>query len=591
MRQFHLVMIKPSHYDDDGYVIQWYRSYIPSNTLASLHGLAQDCQVRKILGEDTEIVLSTYDETNARVDIARVLRELPDDRSNSLIALVGVQTNQFPRALDIARQFRRQDCQVAIGGFHASGTISMLDDIQPDVQEAIDLGVSIFAGEAEDNRLGEVLRDACRGALKPIYNYMSDLPDMSGQPTPLLPARHIQRTAGSHTSFDLGRGCPFQCSFCTIINVQGRKSRFRSADDLEKIIRENYAQGINRFFITDDNFARNRDWESFFDRLIYLRKSEKLNIKFIIQVDTLCHRIKNFIEKAGAAGVTRVFIGLENINPDNLTAAKKKQNRIVEYREMLQAWKAVGATTYAGYILGFPGDTYESIMHDIEIVKRELPLDLLEFFYLTPLPGSEDHKTLHESGAWMDPDMNKYDLNHRVSHHPTMSDEEWERAYQDAWDRYYSPEHMKTVMRRMAANGRSVSNIMMLMLLFKGSVKIEGVHPLEAGFIRRKSRRDRRPGLPIEPAWRFYPAYALETVVKHMKWLRILASVYPEYRRLKRDPNRREYSDLAIAPIQASDLEGLDLISQTRGGAAALTKMRKDRERMDHAKAERQSAV
>ena len=90
----------------------------------------------------------------------------------------------------------------------------------------------------------------------------------------------------------------------------------------------------------------------------------------------------------------RVFLGLENINPDSLVGAKKKQNRIAEYRAMLLAWKKVGCFTYAGYILGFPADTPEIIVRDIKIIQRELPLDLLEFFCLTPLPGSEDHKKL-----------------------------------------------------------------------------------------------------------------------------------------------------------------------------------------------------
>ena len=76
----------------------------------------------------------------------------------------------------------------------------------------------------------------------------------------------------SKSSFDLGRGCPFQCSFCTIINVQGRKSRFRTPDDVEHILRQNWKQGIDRFFITDDNFARNKDWEAIFDRIIELRE-------------------------------------------------------------------------------------------------------------------------------------------------------------------------------------------------------------------------------------------------------------------------------------------------------------------------------
>jgi len=88
-------------------------------------------------------------------------------------------------------------------------------------------------------------------------------------------------TAGGVTSFDAGRGCPYQCSFCTIINVQGRKSRRRSPDDVEKIVRANIAQGARSFFITDDNFARNKDWEAILDRLIYLREVEKMPIGII----------------------------------------------------------------------------------------------------------------------------------------------------------------------------------------------------------------------------------------------------------------------------------------------------------------------
>src|SRR5690242_3024443 len=192
-----------------------------------------------------------------------------------------------------------------------------------------------------------LLRDAADGQLAPQYDFMKDLPKLEGTPVPFLPKQYVARTLGFSASFDAGRGCPFQCSFCTIINVQGRQSRRRSADDVEQIIRRNLAQGIDRFFITDDNFARNKDWESIFDRLIELRDGEKANIKFIIQVDTMCHRIPHFIEKAGRAGVTRVFIGLESINPDSLLGAKKRQNKITEYRKMLLQWKAVGATTYA----------------------------------------------------------------------------------------------------------------------------------------------------------------------------------------------------------------------------------------------------
>ena len=574
---FHFVMIKPTHYDDDGYPIQWFKSAIPSNTLACLNGLAVDAQRRNVLGPGVEIRLHTYDETNRRVRPDRIIRDIRKAGGKALIGLVGVQSNQFPRAVDLARLFLAAGLPVCIGGFHISGCIAMLPEMPQDMREAQALGISFFAGEAEDRRFDEVLRDAWNGTLKPIYNYMDKLPSLQGEPPPFLPRQHVRRTSGSLSSVDLGRGCPYQCSFCTIINVQGRKSRFRSPDDLERIVRENYAQGIKRFFITDDNFARNRDWEILFDRLIHLRNNGFPKIGFTIQVDTLCHKIPNFIEKAAQAGVRRVFIGLENINPDNLIAAKKRQNKITEYREMLQKWRDHGAITYAGYILGFPGDSKESILRDIEIIKRELPLDILEFFFLTPLPGSEDHKVLWQKGVWMDPDMNKYDLNHRVSHHPKMSDTEWEDAYRAAWLAYYTPEHVRTIMRRSAACrlGRPDTTLSTI-LWFYLMILFEGVHPLEGGALRRKFRRDRRLGLPRENPLLFYPRYAGETLIKMWRYWRVYKRFKSMLDEALAAPDRWTYSDLAIAPPQADEFDALDLYHATSGGEAALARKRRD---------------
>ncbi|WP_306150482.1 MULTISPECIES: radical SAM protein [unclassified Roseibium] len=576
-QDFHFVMIKPTHYDDDGYPIQWLRSAIPSNTLASLNGLAEAARERSALGDNVQIHLHTYDETNKRVRPNKIARDIRRKGGKALIALVGVQSNQFPRATDLAREFMREGLPTAIGGFHVSGCISMLDEMSEEMAALQGEGVCYFAGEAEERRLDQVFRDAFNDDLKPLYNFMADLPSLEGEPTPTLPTKHIQFTAGSHSSFDIGRGCPFQCSFCTIINVQGRKSRFRSADDLEQIIRDNYAQGIDRFFITDDNFARNREWEPLFDRLIQLREEEKFDIKFIIQVDTLCHRIENFIEKATRAGVNRVFIGLENINPDNLLAAKKRQNKITEYRQMLQKWRDHGATTYAGYIIGFPGDTKEAVLRDVEIIKKELPLDLLEFFFLTPLPGSEDHKVLLEKGIWMDPDLNKYDLNHRVSHHSKMSDDEWEEAYREAWSSYYSDSHIETVLRRAAAHKKGrPGNKLFLMMWFKLMIECEGVHPLEGGYFRLKFRKDRRSGFPIENPFVFYPRYVWEVISKHWAYLSAVWRVHRIYRRVKAAPGRREYSDVAIAPMSADMEEDLAMIRETRGGKDAVAKSARD---------------
>jgi hypothetical protein len=384
----------------------------------------------------------------------------------------------------------------------------------------------------------------------------------------------VERTGGTLTSFDAGRGCPFQCSFCTIINVQGRKSRRRTADDVEQIVRQNLAQGVKRFFITDDNFARNTDWESIFDRIIAMREQEKLDIKFVIQVDTMCHRIRGFVEKAGRAGVVRVFIGLENINPDSLMGAKKKQNKITEYRKMLLAWKKARVTVFAGYILGFPTDTRESILRDIGIIQRELPLDLLEFHVLTPLPGSEDHQKLHKAGVYLDKDLNKYDLEHATTPHATMSNEELEKVYQDAWWAYYSPSHMETVMRRAAATGISPGKILFLLVWYYGCFALEKVHPLQGGYLRRKYRRDRRPGFGIENPFVFYPRYVVDLTWKHLRLAKAVWRFGRFRRSLKSDPRAAEYTDLALTPVIDNEFDSLEMFNSTAAAKSAVVKIR-----------------
>lgn len=553
-KRFHLELIKPSHYDEDGYVIGWWRSPIPSNSLASVYALSRDCAERAVLGEDWEMSIEAIDETNTFVDVEAIARRMATADAG-VVMLVGVQSNQFPRAIDIARPLRAKGIQVAIGGFHVSGVISMLDGEDEGLDQARAMGVSLFAGEAE-GRMDEVLRDARAGQLAPQYNYMSDLPGIESTPVPFMPAGHVARTAYNVTSFDAGRGCPYQCSFCTIINVQGRVSRRRSPEDVERIIRKNLDQGVRRFFITDDNFSRNKDWEPILDRLIELREDEGLDFNFFIQVDTLCHKTPRFIEKCARAGVKRVFIGLENVNPANLAEAKKRQNKITEYRDMLMAWKRHKVITYAGYILGFGADNYASIMHDIDVIKRELPVDILEFFYLTPLPGSEDHQKLHRAGVAMDPDLNKYDLNHVTTSHGQMSKTQWERAYRDAWDRYYTRAHAETILRRAAAAGISGSNILLLMVWFYGALRIEGVHPLECGVLRRKRRKDRRHGMKPEPVLLFYPKYWGETAWKWSRWVATYVNFGLKYRRVEKTVNRANYVDGATAQVTMDETSG-----------------------------------
>jgi hypothetical protein len=284
-KRFQLVLIKPSHYDDDGYVIRWWRAMIPSNSLAAIYGIAADCAERRVLGPEVAITIDAIDETHTRVKMPALLARFRRRGNFGLVALVGVQSNQYPRALDIARPFRQVGIPVVIGGFHVSGCLSMLDGHAGNLAACRDMGIAMFAGEAE-GRFDAVLRDAAAGQLATTYDFLNDLPGIEGTPVPFLPKQYVVRTIGHNSSFDAGRGCPYQCSFCTIINVQGRKSRYRSADDVERLVRTNWAQGVHKFFITDDNFARNKEWEAIFDRLIELRERNGIPLALMIQVES-----------------------------------------------------------------------------------------------------------------------------------------------------------------------------------------------------------------------------------------------------------------------------------------------------------------
>src|ERR1700727_2618465 len=148
-KKFRVVLVKPSHYDDDGYVIRWYRSPMPANSLASVYGLLDDCARRQILGPDIGIEIVAIDETNTRVRTDRIIAEMRANDNFGFVGLVGVQSNQYPRALHIAEPLRAAGIAVIVGGFHVSGMLAMFPKVMADLQQALGLGVTLFAGEAE----------------------------------------------------------------------------------------------------------------------------------------------------------------------------------------------------------------------------------------------------------------------------------------------------------------------------------------------------------------------------------------------------------------------------------------------------------
>jgi hypothetical protein len=493
---FHVFLVRPSKYDDEGFVIRHWRAVVPSNSLACLYGLTEDVRQRRALGE-VDLRIHVVDEAVDKIPLDRIFRLSRRAGERVLVCLVGVQTNQICRAADIALALRQKQVAVMIGGFHVSGMMAMFPAVSPEIQQLVDAGVSVVAGEVE-HRWEGLLRDAYEGKLKPIYRFLDNPPDLSNAPRPI---KHSQFTAkhvhSNYGTMDCSRGCPFNCSFCTIINVQGRKSRYRSPECIVGTIRQAYRDfGVNLYFFTDDNFSRNPAWEEIFDRLISLREDEGIAVEFVIQADIASDKIPGFIDKAVRAGCCTVFIGMESLNPRNLQAVGKTQNRVQGYHASIEAWHNARVTTLVGYIIGFPHDTEESIRCDIRRLVREVQPDQASFFMMAPLPGSRDHQRMIEDGGPMEADYNLFDCFHETTPHPHMKDGAWSRAYAEAWRRFYSLENMKAILAR--THPERYWDVFYNLFWYKNSIVNEGTHPMLTGVVRLKDRLSRRACFPRE---------------------------------------------------------------------------------------------
>lgn len=565
IKRFRIVLVKPSKYDDDGYVIRFWKGVLPSNTLNVLHGLTEDVKSQRALG-DIPIEVITFDETAEKIPVGKIIRWGRRAGTKLLVCLVGVQTNQFPRTVDLARQFKAHGIDVIIGGFHTSGTISMLGEQEPDIQELMRERISIVAGEVEGRWAG-ILADCLRGELKPLYSFAQDLQnlvDIHDAPLPRTSPKTMKHFAqSSFGTADTSRGCPFSCSFCTIINVQGRKMRERSPKGIAAMLRRNYRDlGITFYFFTDDNFARKKLWRETFEALIQLRE-EGIPISFMMQVD-LARKPKDFVALAAKAGCTQVFIGMESVNPQNLKAEGKGQNKVEEYRDIIKEWHEAGVVVHTGYIIGLPWDTREGVRRDIDFLMNEIEPDQASFFMLTPLPGSCDHREMKQRGEWMDPDFNKRDSFHATINHPRMSAEEWTEAYEEAWKTFYSKENMTRVLARWNHKPKVYWNLMSVFFWYKNAALIEKQHPMIAGFFRMKDRLSRRPGFAVDPLPVHLWKRAKEIVLLLVAWVKFIKEMEEVWLQTRKKSEKEERWLAEIQRIQGEIWQALRIADWQR---------------------------
>lgn len=535
LRRVVVVLVKPTHYDDDGFPYRFLRGVLPSNSLAAMNTLtraALDRELPSHIAREVHVLEDGVESHARRLD--RLLRRFPRPGTRLIVGLVGVQTAQFPRACDLIDRWQARGATCVIGGFHVSGAIAtMLDGVEdprrPDfpcphtmpaeIQALLDRGVVVFHGEAEAV-WADALRDIIAGQPKPLYR--GGHVSLAEAPLPEYPDDYFDHSfVTAIRTFDTSRGCPFLCSFCSIINVHGRRARCRPPEAIVTRVAELCRQeGKARFFFTDDNFARNPRWEEILDGLIALRERGD-DVEFLVQADLACNKVPRFLDKLSRAGCGQIFMGVESMNPANLAAAGKRQNHVEEYARVWSECQARGISVHAGYIIGFPHDTAESVAEDVAALMQ-MGADQASFFMLTPLTGCEDHARLVAAGADIDPDLSKQDSFHAVVDHPQMSRAEWQATYEKAWRTFYTVPQMLAALRRCPTRAARL-DLLRNFMWNRWSVLTERTHPMIAGFYRLRPYQDRRSdAAPLS-----FARYLVSEVVRHLRYLpRFLAEFY-----------------------------------------------------------------
>jgi len=545
-RTVRVYFIKPSRYDEDGYVHVFRYGVQPNNTLTVLAALNEAFNRKYSTERNVYLETVIWDEICDGVVGPATIKAIRDkareDGVELLIGLAGVQSNQYPRGRDLALQLVAQGLPVMMGGFHVSG--------YPDSRTFLNAcGVTTVVGEAE-NLWGEIVEDYLRGELKPNYAVREGIRAKTGQEDitvplitetllPLIDDRYLTRFFNdAMTTIDTSRGCPFTCSYCSVKNVMGRTMRSREPNAVVTWVRDACRHhGIESLFLVDDDFFRSPRWEEILSGLIEVKKEyPKLAFMMQVDVDASCYanlapgetetakhrRSRRFIELAAAAGCYQAFVGIESLNPDNLNFATKYQNTddrrhklsledarahvIDKYRRVVDNWHRVGVGVHAGYMLGFPFDGPDCGRTAAQSLKK-IGFDTVSFFIMTPLPGTEDQVRFAKEGAIIDWDFNNLDSQHVTLKHDKLDVRSWLGAYRDAFRGFYTIPRMLHTMFTVAG-GRNLSpearrSTLRQFMYYFFSYR-QGRHPMVGGVWRIRRRDVRRVAVTDDEARRHY---------------------------------------------------------------------------------------
>ncbi len=445
---------------------------------------------------DTPIEVYSVDEY-VHTDLKYMSLLQKKEGTRTLLALVGVQSHQFHRALDLAAFAVENQCMAIIGGPHV---------MTCDTSLFHGSGVSFALSEAE-LVWPQILKDAAYGELQPVYGSEQRWQKELDAPVIIPP---IQKDLGRYIVPMLGlypaRGCPFLCNFCSVTKIAGRKIRSQSISTTMESLRAAKAAGVRTVMFTSDNFNKYPEAEDLLSAMI----DESIGLKFFVQCDTQIAKQEAMVELLGRAGCFQMFVGVESFNRQTLLAARKGQNRPETFRDIVRLCNAHGIGSHFSNIIGFPQDTEQGIREHLTLLQEMAPT-LASFYILCPIPGTEQYDEFLAADLICERNLDRFDTSCLTWRHPELTPAQLSKLLFDCYRDFFSISHSLKGERlpfTTKSNGSTKSSMGNLaMSAFIRYCAWRQMHPMSGGMGRVKrsgdqeklSLRDKRFGVYLAP--------------------------------------------------------------------------------------------
>jgi radical SAM superfamily enzyme YgiQ (UPF0313 family) len=387
-----------------------------------------------------------------------------------------VQSHQLHRALDLAAHALANGVRhVVLGGPHP---------MTADTSAFHGRGVSIALAEAE-LIWGPILEDAARGELRPTYGEGRRFADALPGTVIVPPSQErLRHYAVQMLGVYPARGCPYRCTFCSVIKVAGRRIRSDPVSTTLATLRAAKAAGVLLVMFTSDNFNKYPEATELLKAMI----AERLDLPFFVQCDVQVVRQPRFVELLARAGCYQMFVGVESFDRAALLAVKKNQNHPERYAELVRLCAEYGIGSHFSNILGFPTETAASIRERIELL-RDLGPDLASFYVLTPFPGTEHYDELMAAGLVTERNLDRFDATCPTWRHPNLADAELSALLAEAYRRFYAWPDAAAKSLRWAWRKRRSRNVLLKIAVAAYSVLsryavARGMHPMAGGMGR-----------------------------------------------------------------------------------------------------------